>query len=323
MKRARAWGLGLAALLAASPLAAVAYEAPVGRAWTRAYYLDNTASAFLRFWDTVATASPQVRLSEFRARFVPAHPDALAMGPMGPQDAATFYRKTLPTFFAALDDGRLDLLRARTRAAETAIPRLANRLQTVFATGSLRLDRPFVLGLGFGASQSVVALLRDRPTLMIPADGLIDEGALEVRLAADMYRLLRADIRQQARWDADPSLGQQAFEEGAARYFAYEQIPSLGARDALGYSASEWATALAQQHGLALAILRHFESSERPYLEMYGPQAEAGPARPPRSASFVGYLALERLRRLYGWDEIIRWDPDTVRERMLRVLTKL
>lgn len=322
MARRLAWLLALMALAPAmAPPALAVPERPIGRQWTREFALLDLADPFLDFWEGTSELGISDRVASFRAYFEPEHARLLEAGLFSRVARGTFYEHTLPayTLSLTLDPSRLAAIKRRKLRLQQGIPLLANRLQTCFAPGELRLDRPFVLGMGFGLAESSIVRLSDRLALYVPADSAT-ALPLELELASDMFRLLRADLRGQAPL---AGLGYMAFEEGAARLFAVEQFPGFHELEVLDYTRDDWTKAQRHRPELVRTILARFEATEADVLARY---AAATPERldlPPRATAYVGLLAMQRLRRTYTWDEIIRWDADTIRARMNQALAVL
>lgn len=304
-----------------APLAQAAPERPIGRQWTREYALLDLADPFLEFWDGTADLGVTERVASFRAYFEPKHQRLLDAGVFSRLERGTFYDHTLPAFThgLVLDPARLDAIKRRKLRLKQVIPLLASRLQTAFAPGELRLDRPFVLGMGFGLAESRIVTLSERLALYVPADSATTLP-LELELASDMFRLLRADLRGKEPLEG---LGHIAFEEGAARYFAVEQFPGFSQQEALDYTHDDWTKAQRNRPELVRTILARFEANDADVLARYAAALPEGLDLPPRTTAYVGFLAVQRLRRTYSWDEIIRWDADTVRARMNQVLAVL
>ncbi|HEY9857361.1 MAG TPA: hypothetical protein V6D05_16580 [Stenomitos sp.] len=321
MARRLAWLLALMAIAPGMAPPAHAAEPPVGRQWTRAFTLLDLANPFFDFWDGTTDLGVNERVASFRAYFEPKQTRLMEAGVFARIDRRTFYDTTLPAYMRSLvlDPMRVEAIKLRKVRLQHSIPLLANRLQTVFAAGELRLDRPFVLGVGFGLTEDSLVTVGDRLALYVPVDALTSMP-MELELASGMFRLLRADLQ-----GTTPSegLGYTAFEEGAARYFAVEQFSGFSEPDALGYNDAEWVKAQRQRPELVHDILGLFDSSDPDVLARYASAQPDGLDLPPRTAAYVGFLAVQRLRRTYSWDEIIRWDADTVRARMNQVLAVL
>jgi hypothetical protein len=309
-------GMAIAALFA-TPLPSRA-DGPIGRTWDRDYFLNDVAGDFLDFWADTEGSKVDQRVRAFRDRFEPAHRkfmDAMVFSAVRRED---FYARLLPAFVADLTfhPQRVDSLRRAKLLYQSAIPRLANRLQTCFAPGELSLDRPFVLGLDFGGLAERIAPLDGRQTLWIGVSPDDDGAPVDLPIATDMFKLLRQD--QVARRAHHPTVGvgYTAFLDGAAAYFAAEQVEGFTDREAIGYSRSDWVDALGNQRDIVYEVLLHFESDDPTMLRRYTASDPGTKLLPPRAADFVGFQAMRRLRRSYSWDEIIHWDDDTVRARL-------
>lgn len=322
MLRRFAWLLALLAIAPGMAPPASAAEPPIGRQWTREYALINLADPFFEFWEGTADFAVPDRVASFRAYFEPKHAKLMEAGVFARLDRGRFYDHTLPAYTRGLvlDPLRLEAIKLRKIRLQQSIPLLANRLQTAFRPGELRLDRPFVLGMGFGLSETSVIRYGDRLALYVPADAS-PPTPIEIELASGMYQLLRADLRgQQAEVEG---LGHQAFEEGAARLFAMEQLSGFSEQEALGYGDVDWRKAQRMRPELVRAVLGQFESTDLEVLARYAASGPVGIEVPPRAAAYVGLLAMQRLRRTYAWDEIIRWDAQTVHARMNQALAVL
>lgn len=319
MARRLAWILAWMALAPlAAPSAHAATEPPVGRQWTRQFVLMDLTDPFLDFWAGTADYDVNQRVASFRAYFEPKHARLLEAGVFSRIDRRDFYDRALPAYARSLvlDPIRVEAIKLRKARLQHMIPLLANRLQTCFAPGELRLDRPFVLGPGFGLEESRIVRLGDALALYVSVDAGPREP-MELELASGMFRLLRADLQGAT---APEELGLRAFEEGAARCFAVEQFPGFSEPEALGYTDAEWVKAQRHRPELVHDVLMRFESSEPDVRDRYLATPSDRLEYPPKAAAYVGFLAVQRLRRTYGWDEIVRWDCDTVRARMNQVL---
>lgn len=312
--------LSLALLGAMVPCAHA--EPTVGRAWTRAFYLDNLAGDFLSFQARHASASLDEQLNAFRREFEPTHLKVLESGPWRDSQREAFYREGLANMLHELaEQPQLATgLRRRQRQFELAIPRLANRLQTCFQPGELRLDRPFVLGLDFGTRLPELGRLHGRNTLILPINRMQPELPLDIYLGTQMFRLLHADLLEGRGQALSNEIGLVAFREGAARYFANEQLPGFTDREVLGYSFGEWRLAIAQQRDLAYDLLHYFNSTDSFWTNKFLSEAPADGQTLPRAATYVGYLAVQRLRRHHSWDEIIRWKDEEVQTMLEKAL---
>lgn len=320
----RNWfGVGCLSLALLGAMIPCAYaEPPVGRAWTRAFYLDNLAGDFLSFQARLSTHSIESQLDAFRREFEPTHLKALEAGPWRQGPREEFYRQGLPNLLQELAENPAMAadLRLRHRRFENAIPRLANRIQACFKPGELRLDRPFVLGLDFGSRLEEVGRLHGRNTLMFPINRKQPEQPLDIYLAAQMFRLLRADIVEARGLDFSKEIGLASYLEGAACYFANEQLPGFTDREVLGYSHAEWRRAIAQQRDLSYELLHYFNSTDPFWTGKYLSEQSLDGQTPPRAAAYVGYLAMQRLRRHHSWDEIIHWSDEEVQTMMEKAL---
>ncbi len=322
MARRLVWLLALMAIAPGlTPPALAVTEPPVGRQWTREFALVDLADPFLDFWAGTAEYAVNDRVASFRAYFEPEHARLLEAGVFARVGRGTFYDHTLPAYTRSLvlDPMRVEAIKLRKIRLKQSIPLLANRLQTAFAPGELRLDRPFVLGVGFGLTETSIIRYGERLTLYVPADAA-PAVPLELELAGGMYRLLRADLH-----GPEPlsGLGYRAFEEGAARLFAVEQFSGFSAEETLGYSADDWRKAQLNRPELIQTVLSYFESTDSDVLRRYDSPHPEGLVFPPRATAYVGFLAMQRLRRTYTWDEIIRWDEATIRARMNQALAVL
>lgn len=294
----------------------------VGHSWTRAYYVNSLASDFLQFQAQAASLSIIQQVEAFRHDFEPQHLRELESGPWRQGNRDDFYRDGLPRVLQALSLAPATALELhkRERMFQMAIPRLASRLQTCFKPGELRLDRPFVLGLDFGAPLEEVTRYQDRNTLFLSINHLAPDEPSEIYLAAQMFRLLRCDVLTARGEEAGTGIGYAAFREGAARCFANEQVPGFTDREVLGYTHAQWRMAIAQQQDLTYELLRYFDSSEPFWVDKYLGNEPTDGLIPPRAATYVGYVGMQRLRRRYGWDEMIHWTDDEVRAHLVQAL---